>query len=340
MSGGAVPAAAPPLQRREQRHRRAVMVAISALILLGMSPILGHHLGSGIDRLLAGTDHLGALCLIALHYLLDPVHDGFHLLLLAGVSYATWDRIRAGRTLRRTLAALPWRAPAPGSALDSAARAAGLDPLRVRVAPRLPVPAFTAGWVWPRIFVAQELSSSLSREELVAVLMHEGAHAARRDPLRLSVLRFVGHTLFWIPVLRRLAEDCADEAEIRADDDAARDRPLVLASALLALASWRAPAVEPSVGVGINRHDLLERRVRRLAGQEVHPATHVTRRSIAGAFAMLLLVWTTGTAMAHPMPTEHGGRMHCDHDGSAWTHLFCRGEVPLMRDPACPHELR
>jgi Zn-dependent protease with chaperone function len=338
MSHTPAPDSSPPLRQEELRHRRAVMFAIAALILLGMSPILGHHLGSGIDRLPAGTDHWGALCLIALHSLLRPVHDLFHLLLLAGLSYAVWDRVRAGRMLRRTLAALAWIPPAPGSIIERAAREAGVDPAHVRVARGIPVPAFTAGWLRPRVYVAQELPVSLAHPELVAVLAHEGAHAARRDPLRLSALRFLGYTLFWIPAVRRLAQDCADEAEIRADDSATRGRPLVLASALLTLASWRAPAAEPTIGVGINKHDLLDRRVRRLAGEPVQPGTHVTRRSIATASAMLLLVWTTGTVMAHPMPTRQGHATHCDHAGAAWTHLFCRGGASAIGDSPCPHQ--
>lgn len=327
-------------QIEERRHRGRVMFAIAALILLGMSPILGHHLSSGIDRALAGTDHLGALCLIALHYLLSPVHDAFHVLLLAGVSYAIWDRVRAGRVLRRTLVALPWRVPATGSTIEIAALAARVDPSIVRVAPGLPVPAFTAGWLRPRVYVAQELASALSREELAAVLAHEGAHAARRDPLRLSALRFLGYTLFWIPVLRRLAQDCADEAEIRADDAAAQGRPLVLAAALLTLADWKSVSPARAVGVGINKQDLLDRRVRRLAGQHVVPGTHVTRRSLAAAFAMLLLVWTTGTVVAHPLPAEHGHESHCDHASGAWTHLFCRGDASARASAYCPHEHR
>lgn len=327
-----------PLSRKEERHRRVVMFAVAALILMGMTPILGHHVGSGIDRLLAGTDHVGALCLIALHYLLEPVHYGFHFLLLLGLSYALWDRARADRQLRRTLAALPWRAPAPGSVVERAAHEAGLDSEHVRVAPGLPIPAFTAGWLRPHVYLAQELSSILQEEELVAVLAHEGAHAARRDPLRLSLLRFLAHTLFWIPLLRRLAEDFADEAEIRADDVASRGRPLVLASALVHLAAWRTPHAAPSLGVGINRHDLLDRRVRRLAGEEVQPSTHVTGRSLAVAFGMLLLVWTTGTVMAHPLPAEHDHDPHCDHSEAAWSHLFCRWEATGSPGAACPHQ--
>ena len=326
--------------RREERHRVVIMFAIGALILLGMSPILGHHIGSGIDHLLAGTDHVGALCLIALHYLLEPVHYAFHVLLLVGLAYAVWDRLAAGRQLRRTLSALPWRQPAPGSAIELAAFEGGVDPMCVRVAPGLPIPAFTAGWLRPRIYVAQELASALSPDELAAVLAHEGAHAARRDPLRLSILRFLGHTLFWIPVLRRLAQDCADEAEVRADDAAVRGRPLVLASALVRLAGWRAPASVHPAAVGINRHDLLDRRVRRLAGEPVPPATHVTRRSLAGALGMLLLVWATGTVMAHPLPAEHGHTPHCEHAGSALGHLFCNADPSEIGGASCPHEYR
>jgi hypothetical protein len=78
--------------------------------------------------------------------------------------------------------------------------------------------------------------------------------------------------------------------------------------------------------------------VRRLAGQHVPPGTHVTRRSLVAAVAMLLLVWTTGTVMAHPMPTEHGHSTHCDHSSAAWTHLFCRGGSGAVAHPYCPHE--
>jgi Zn-dependent protease with chaperone function len=326
------------LATREQRHRRAVLLGIAALLVLTMSPIFGHHLGRGTDALFAGVDHVWALCLIALHYLFEPVHTGFHLLFAAGISYALWNRARAGRSVRSVLATLPEERPSPGDAFDRAARSAGVDPERVRVVDGLPLPAFTAGWLRPRIYVARELEQHLRAEELAAVLAHEGAHADRRDPLRLSVLRFLTLTLFWIPALRRLADDFADEAEIRADDIAARKHPLVLASAILALAQWAPsrPVLEGTVG--FDERDLLERRVRRLAGEETPPRSHVTRRSLVAAVAALLLAWTMGTAVAHPLPSavgHHGG--HCeDHTRWALTHLFCAGGSLAPREE-CPH---
>lgn len=322
------------------RRRRSIVLSIGLLTLLSMSPILGHHLAGSLDGLLAGTDHLGALCLIALRALLAPVHDIFHVLLAAGVAYASWERVRANHLLRKTISSVTWKPPAPGGAIEAAAEAVAVDPARVQVARGLPVPAFTAGWLRPRIYLAAELADRLSPQELAAVLAHEGAHAARRDPLCLSVLRFLGNALFWIPVLRKLAEDCADEVEFRADDDACRGQPYALASAILAAAEW-GPSYRGGLGVGIHNSDLLTHRVRRLAGMDVPARSHVTRSSILGAACALALVWVTGVVMAHPLPDGSTHAHHCDHPHApSWTHLFCARETATPRGPVCPHEIR
>lgn len=335
------------LASREDRHRRAVLLGFAGLIVLSMSPVFGHHVAEGMDTLLAGRDHLWALCLTALHHLIAPVHYLFHVLIVAGLAYAIWDRVRAWLTVRRALAPLDAEVPRPDDLFWQAARAAGIDPERLRVVSGLPNPAFTVGWFRPLVYVATELAEWLTPEELVAVLAHERAHVDRRDPLRLSVLRFLGHVLFWIPALHRLAADVADEAEIAADDVAAAGRPLVLASAILALAHWQtSPAlVRATVGVsmgfpvGFYRPDLLDRRIRRLAGEAPPVTSHVTRRSLVGAALALGLVWTSGVLMAHPLPSErHDVPTHCTHEGEwAVSHLFCLGAPfgPLMRE--CPH---
>jgi Zn-dependent protease with chaperone function len=318
---------------REQRHRRRALIGVGLLLLLGMSPIFGHHLSGRLDAVLMGRDHFGELCLIALHELLAPVHGLFHLLFFSGLAYALADRARAWRSSRKTLRSLQSDPVRPDTALAAACAAAGVEPRIVRAVAGLPAPAFTVGWLRPRIIVAQALEGTLRPDELTAVLSHEGAHAARRDPLRLSLLRFLSCTFFWIPALRRLADDCADEAEILADNRASRDQPLALASALLSLATWRDLRAARGARVGFNERDLLDRRIRRLAGQEVEPWTHVTGRSLAGAVAALLLVWTAGVAVAHPLPPT-AAMTHCRHPhASPWTHLFCF----RPGDPTCPH---
>ena len=335
------------LASREDRRRRAVLLGFAALIVLSTSPVFGHHVAVGMETLLAGQDHLWAFCLTALHHLLAPVHFLFHVLIVAGLAYAIWDRARAWLTVRRALAPLEAEASRAGDTFWQAARAAGIDPGRLRVVSGLPNPAFTVGWFRPMIYVAAELAEWLTPDELAAVLAHERAHLVRRDPLRLSVLRFLGRTLFWLPALHRLAADAADDAEVTADDAAAAGRPLVLASAILALAHWRTPPalVRASVGistgfsVGFYRPDLLDRRIRRLAGEEPPVTSHVTRRSIVGAALALGLVWTSGVLMAHPLPSERPDvPTHCTHEGEwAVSHLFCLGSPlgPLLRE--CPH---
>ncbi len=341
------------MREREQIHRRLVLWGIGALLLLSLSPVVGHHVSTRLDAALTGYDHVLDVCLIALHMLLAPVHGLFHALLLVGVFYATYDRWRALSRLRQTLLFINADTGTTSPAFVAAMRASGLDPHTVRVVEGLPNPAFTAGWWRPRVYVARELERVLTRAELVAVLTHEAEHVRRRDPLRLSLLRFLGCTLFWIPAFRRLAADMADESEIAADDVAAGDQPLVLASAILQLAAWPmsrgSSAVAPAwpadatasfVSNGAKRstsHDaLLERRIRRLAGETAIVASHLTRRSLLGAAAMLCAVWVSGVIVSHPMPAEgaHSHAAHCDHPGEgALSHLFCRSEL-FAREPA------
>jgi Zn-dependent protease with chaperone function len=325
--------------RREQSHRRAAALGLGLLLLLVMSPLLGHHLPIGIEQHLAGRDHLWALCLVALHYLLAPVHGLFHLLFFAGFLYAVWDRVRAWRMQRQVLGMLHAHVPSRGDAFGAAAIAAGIPFSTLRIVAGLPSPAFTAGWLRPRIYVAASLPERLSAAELEAVLAHEAAHVERRDPLRLSLLRFLACMLFWLPAIGRLAEDIADEAEVRADDRAARDQPLALATALLTLAMWLRPVRHAHDGAGFDDRDLLERRVRRLAGDAVAPRSRLTRRSVLGAALALILAWTSGAVMAHPLPGQSPAHEeHCEHQGTSLLfHLFCLGHGATAARADCPH---
>lgn len=329
------------LVTREEAHRRTLLLAVGTLLLFSVSPLFGHHFAEGLEQGLRGQDHLGALCLIALHTLLRPVHLLFHALVLVGLAYALYDRIRAVLRVRGTLASLQGSVPTEGDPFWVAAKDAGLDRDRIRIVRGLPTPAFTVGWLRPRIYVAESLAERLSPDELQALVAHEGAHVARRDPLRLSLLRFLALTLFWLPALRRLADDMADEAEIQADDRAAREQPLALASAILALASWRSTGPAWGEGVGFaQRTDLLDRRIRRLAGEEPPPVSRLTRGSVVAAMLALALVGASGAIMSHPLPVDHLAHPsnHCGHPGeSPFGHLFCRWGVPREAGRLCPH---
>lgn len=322
------------VRRQEASRRRALLLGLAALLVLGMSPVFGHHLPIRIDAALAGRDHLWALCLMALKAVMGPVHGAFHLLFFAGLAYAMQDRVRAWRTQRAVLESVAAEEPVSGSALSRAVSAAGLEPTRVLVVKGQPTPAFTTGWLRPRVYVAAALPEHLSDAELAAVLAHEAEHVRRRDPLRLFVLRFLGCLLFWLPAMRRVAADYAAENEIRADDAAADRHGLALASALIRLADWKAP-VPAAASAGFNGGDLLERRVLRLTGEEVPPRSRLTRRSLVGATAVLLLAWTSGVAVAHALPDHEA---HCDQrDRAAVFHLFCANSRSHEIAEDCPH---
>lgn len=333
----------PPVIRREERRRRLLLFAIVAALLLGITPVLGHHVLGAVPWLSADQHHLAMLCLVTLHRMLEPVHDLAHWLLYAGVVFAVVERGRAVLRHRAAMRALPQVRVDAAGPLAAAARAAGLRPARLRVVPGLPMPAFTSGWIAPRVFVAADLPTRLAADELEAVLAHETVHLRRRDPLRLFALRTLASLLFWLPVLRRLAADLEDEVEITADDEVAARLALPLASAILKLGGG---ALDPVAGtVGFQRADLLPRRIRRLAGEDAAVTSHTSTGSLVAAAIALVLAWSSGVMVLHPLrePGTHAahGPAHCDHpDDSLLSHLFCRGWTLRLDDGGrpCPHE--
>lgn len=334
---------APGLIRREHSHRRFLLLALSSLPLLSILPTIGHHLPGGLEEPLASVEHLGALCAAALRMLFTPVHGIFHVALAVGLIYALWDRITAWYSLQSTLRSIDGYTPVEGTPLWYAVRRAGLDAGQVVVVVGLPNPAFTAGLIRPHIYVSSDLEKRLSQIELDAVLAHETAHLRRRDPLRLTIYRFLSCALFWLPALKGLAADIADEAEIEADNVAARRNPLALASAILKLASAPHPAYMRAAIAQFNHPDLLDRRIRRLAGEDTPLPTRVRRRSLVMAGFSVLLVLFSGLAAAQP-PSHRAGvtqENHCHHHhGSLWSHIHCSSRDCHGGSAHCDHSAR
>ena len=143
--------------------------------------------------------------------------------------------------------------------------------------------AFCQGLLRPRIYVSSGALSTLGPAELAALLAHEHHHARRRDPLRLAVARVLGRALFFLPALPRLLERYSDEAELAADEAAARDGHLAaLATALLAFDAG---------GAGVHPD-----RVDRLLGERVD--ARVPMMSILIAAVMIVALAGIGLAGA------------------------------------------
>lgn len=333
----------PPVIRREERRRRVLLFAIVAALLLGITPVVGHHVLGAVPWLRADQQHLAMLCLVALHQLLEPVHTIAHWFLYAGVAYASVERGRVLWRHRKVMRALPQARVNRDSPLGRASTQAGLSVARLRTVRGLPMPAFTSGWLSPQVFLAADLHERLTPDELTAVLAHEMVHVRRRDPLRLAFLRALASLLFWLPVLRRLAADWEDEVEITADDEVAQYLALPLASAILKLGgSGRDPF---AATVGFQRADLLPRRIRRLAGEDAVATSHTSTRSLLAATAALLLTWSSGLMVLHPLsdPADHDTHSpaHCNHPSSLpIAHMFCRGWTLGLShsESPCPHD--
>ena len=110
------------------------------------------------------------------------------------------------------LIAVPWPAK-----LGTAVRDAHVEAV---VCVRDPSPtACCVGAVRPQVIVTTGLVDRLGVDELVAVLLHEGEHARRRDPLRRAAWRAAAELLWHVPLVEwwcRRGVECSELAADRA----------------------------------------------------------------------------------------------------------------------------
>ncbi|MBE9529177.1 MAG: M56 family metallopeptidase [Proteobacteria bacterium] len=81
--------------------------------------------------------------------------------------------------------------------------------------------AFTHGLFHPRIYLSRGLVERLTKEELRGVYRHELHHKRRYDPARFLLYNLVADTFCFIPVIGHLTSELIEQAEYRADAEAA-----------------------------------------------------------------------------------------------------------------------
>ena len=152
--------------------------------------------------------------------------------------------------------------------------------------------AFCAGLVRPRIYLSSGALNVLSCHELDAVLAHETHHATRRDPLRILLARVLRDALFFLPIMRHVADRYGALAEIAADDAAVHrcGDPAALASAMLTF-----DELAPAGAVGI-----APERVDHLLGQP--PQWQLSLSLLAAGIVTLAAVAALGAATASAVP--------------------------------------
>jgi len=105
----------------------------------------------------------------------------------------------------------------------------------------------------PRLFIAEHLLQSLTKEELTAAIAHECGHLAARDNLKRSLLRVCRDVLI-LPCGRGLDRAWSEAAECAADEHAARQSALTalnLASALVKIAKMIPAKGQAAIPVGV-----------------------------------------------------------------------------------------
>lgn len=223
-------------------------------------------------------------------------------------------------TLRNTTRGMP-----SADARQRIIRVAGIgNPVIVLDGPA--VLAYTVGILRPRVVISDGLLDTLDRDEVRAVLAHEGAHASGRHTALLFFGRATDRAFGFLPPIRRAVKQLTLGLEVIADDRAI-DRvgdPLIVANAL---ASFAAPSrVSPADALGAAEREVLYR-VKRLSA--LARSRSPRRRRFAPAVCImfgillflgqLLALPASGRAMsARSQASEVHGVCHLPHaaDGS------------------------
>lgn len=155
------------------------------------------------------------------------------------------------------------------------------------------------GFFRPWILLPPTCLKALSPFDLFQVLLHEGAHALRRDPLVALLQQFGGALLWWHPLVHLLNYRLTQAREDICDNHVlAHVEPSVYGALLLRL-STMSPLARSSVpGIGMmHARGRLEQRIRGLLDSRRATMTHVHRTTTASISCLFVLL-SLGVASA------------------------------------------
>jgi beta-lactamase regulating signal transducer with metallopeptidase domain len=132
--------------------------------------------------------------------------------------------------------------------------------------PRIMPPAATVGLLRPRVVIDERLHGALDAPALAAVVAHEQAHAAHRDPLRIWLAQLLTDVQWSSPWARRRLDGWMAALEMARDEEARLrgTRGEDLAAAVVAVARLRPVAHGHAVASLTGTEAALMDRVRRL----------------------------------------------------------------------------
>lgn len=84
------------------------------------------------------------------------------------------------------------------------------------------VSAFTAGILFPKIYVSTGMAARLSEDELKSVMLHEKYHIENRDVLKIFLVEYLADCLFFLPVFRQVSKLYGEYLEKVIDEKVSR----------------------------------------------------------------------------------------------------------------------
>lgn len=254
-------------------------------------------------------------CTSILGFVVNPRHllaGGIGLAVLLTFITSVMRQYAATRALVRLLRP----AGAMPEMLRSALRELEILEKTVSVIPSMDRLCFCAGLLRPRIYISDGALQALSREELVAVMIHERHHLRKFDPLRSALLRALKNALFFIPVVHYLEKRHEVAKEVSADAEAMRrgQGKLFLASALYKLSEARYSGI-PALSLFADKK-VLEIRISFLRGRGFIPV-----RLTIGTMAVSLVMVGAFLLAVHPSQAETPPQEPCTSSDSGWASI-------------------
>jgi len=170
------------------------------------------------------------------------------------------------------------------------------------------------GWFSPVVLVPASAFTTLSRDQLKALLAHELAHIRRHDHLLNAAQAVVEIVLFFHPVvwwiskqMRVEREFCCDESSVQVTGD-----PRLLAEALARMETLRIAA--PQMTVLASNGGSLVQRIQRILGVRPDGKRTVFGWHIPVGLALAGIVAVAGTAYAAPTLERGGERTTAGQD--------------------------
>jgi len=213
------------------------------------------------------------------------------ILIASCIVRAAWLLAQASRNLLR-LPHTDWP-----SALREAVREAGIE--RIHCVAGSANVAFCAGAIHPTVYITRDVVERLRPDELAAVLLHEGHHCRRRDPLRLALRSAAADIAFFLPLIGWWAHYAHENAELAADRAAVRGMgPGSLAGALFCLGSENSPS---GTAAFVGAAELRVAQVLREPLPPRRPALSICLSSAAGLLLSAATLFCTIAIIQHPV---------------------------------------